>query len=255
MPPSKDESAGDWYMNRGQQSVIYLPEIRENFLHKRIKHQRNVADWARYESKKMQLGHSRSSHSPSLEEESEYRRLLHEKQLALSKLKYRKIRQQIQETSRDRPNISSDSPYFSKLPLYGQFEHATTAPQYPIGSLSPGRLASFSPRRTDYSKIYPLINSTYHHLSPAAYSAYSTLYPQNYPYLPPVSTADPLRYSPSPERQFLSPPSNPALANQFLMDSLLTERALASYKMRFPRQASPPKGQYPKPFIAPTFSL
>ena len=51
MPPSKDESAGDWYMNRGQQSVIYLPEIRENFLHKRIKHQRNVADWARYESK------------------------------------------------------------------------------------------------------------------------------------------------------------------------------------------------------------
>ena len=80
------------------------------------------------------------------------------------------------------------------------------------------------------------------------------------------------------DRQFLSPPSNPALANQFLMDSLLTERALASYKMvcshfkSNPRSTAsnynqnlsfrdshdrlaPPKGQYPKPFIAPTFSL
>ena len=49
-------SGDDWYLSgmngdRSASSVVYLPEIKEGILKKRVTHQRQVADWARSESK------------------------------------------------------------------------------------------------------------------------------------------------------------------------------------------------------------
>ncbi|XP_063717183.1 uncharacterized protein LOC134844435 [Symsagittifera roscoffensis] len=271
-------SGDDWYLSgmngdRSASSVVYLPEIKEGILKKRVTHQRQVADWARSESKKLKfgspIGSSKSSHtnSTSLEEEASYRQQLKEKQLQLSYLKYRKLRQKLVESALEKPSMISDIPNLTKSLLGEKYLLEDNIPRHQRLMMGASYdytnlFDDITPRSVQFLKKYPLLGEAYmpspryYPHSPAHLQLQSLPNYNNYPFLHSpalhLSHAGPLVNSP-----------DPLTANQMLMQSLLSERALHSLQKRLPPRARVDEqmrqqyhqSQTHRPFMVPPFSL